>query len=172
MAISPADHMIQLYNVEFIHLSSISNDQASCQFSNAIPLLDFYAALWINKVLKLPMYWLDVTPKRMYMNHSNFLALTVFWFDAGMRGSVIESNCRERGIKKTTLFWFLGSYVSFGLMRECRVINSDCRKKGDVSHFPNPAGGVGFISSQQSNPINQSSSSSFCVLVSLFWLVV
>ena len=69
---------------------------------------------------------------------------------------------------KTTLFWFLGRYVSFRLMRECRVINGDCRKKGEVSHFPDSAGGVSFISSQQSNPINQSSSSSMCVLVSLF----
>ena len=34
--------------------------------------------------------------KDVHMNHSNFLGLTVFWFDARMQGRVIKSNCRER----------------------------------------------------------------------------
>ena len=81
MAISPADRMIRLYKVELIHLSSINNIQASSPMQCLFLIFTQHSE---SEAVHVLIRW--DAQKDVHMNHSNFLGLTVFWFDAGNAG--------------------------------------------------------------------------------------
>ena len=118
MAISPADRMIRLYKVELIHLSSINNIQASSQMQCLFLIFTQHSE---SEAVHVLIRW--DAQKDVHMNHSNFLGLTVFWFGAGTKGRVIDSNCREGFfcVPYKNNFVLISGQESFATVGEIRV---------------------------------------------------